>query len=137
MSMPTIDDIARYALSAGPGYWYLATPYTKYPGGRVKAFEAAATVAGHLLQREVPVFCPITHSHPIACNSTIKDDDYSVWLPLDHHFMANAVGIIVAMLPSWETSYGVKVELEYFQGLGKPVLWLATPDFDLPQEPSP
>ena len=45
-------------------FWYLASPYSKYPEGTQAAFEMACWQAGLLIRAGVPVFSPIAHSHP-------------------------------------------------------------------------
>jgi hypothetical protein len=38
--------------------------------------------------------------------------------------MHNAIGCIVAMMDTWETSYGVAQEIKRFTGRGAPILYL-------------
>ena len=45
---------------------YLATPYSKFPGGIQAAFIDAACIAARLLRAGVKVYSPITHTHPIG-----------------------------------------------------------------------
>ena len=105
-------------------YWYLATPYTKFPGGYAAAHRAAAIQSGVLLRGGVPVFSPIVHSHPIA--ETMPADAYShvAWLRLDLHMIRPARGLIVCRLAGWSTSYGVQWEIEEFRKLGKPIVYM-------------
>jgi hypothetical protein len=37
------------------GYWYLATPYSKYPGGLTEAFVAACRLTAKLIKNHIPV----------------------------------------------------------------------------------
>lgn len=122
-----IAEIKRIIDTARPGYWYLASPYSKYPQGTEQAFKAICRIAAELIQAGVPVFCPIAHSHPLSANSDIVEHDYETWLGLDFHMMKHAVGIIVADMETWNTSYGVGVEIDYFTKAGKPVLHLEVP----------
>ena len=55
----------------GPRFWYLATPYSKFPGGLDLAAKAASLCAGILIAERVWVFSPIAHSHPIAMASAL------------------------------------------------------------------
>lgn len=41
--------------------------------------------------------------------------------------MHGAKGLIVCMMPTWEESYGIGVEVETFKRLGKPVLHMEWP----------
>lgn len=43
------------------GYWCLATPYSKVPGGIDAAFEAAAREAALYVKAGIPVVSPIAH----------------------------------------------------------------------------
>lgn len=102
---------------------YLATPYSKYPGGIEKAFREAARLTGLLLQRGICAYSPIAHTHPIAIYGKLDPYDHTIWLPFDEAMMDAAEHLIVAMMPSWETSTGIKHEIEYFTKAGKPVYY--------------
>lgn len=107
-----------------PGYWYLATPYTRYPAGRAAACWKAASIAGALLKAGVHVFCPIAHGHPMSVHGGVPYDDL-LWLTLDEHFMVGAIGLLVAHeMEGWETSFGVQHEIKRFEELHKPIFYL-------------
>lgn len=101
---------------------YLATPYSRYPGGLVHAFWAAAELAGALLKAGVNVYSPIAHMHPIAMYSDLDPLDHSIWLPLDELMMRRCDVLIVAYLSGWDESTGIKREIEFFQTARKPIL---------------
>lgn len=103
---------------------YLATPYTKFPGGIEAGFRAACELTAKLLVAGVKVYSPIAHTHPIAIHGNLDPLDHSIWLPFDGSIMAKSNAIAVAMLPTWEVSYGVKHEIETFLKAGKPILYL-------------
>lgn len=105
-------------------YWYLATPYSKFPSGQKAAYRAACEQQALLIRAGIPVFCPIAHTHGPAVHGNISLTDHSVWLPADAPFMAGAFGIIVCKLPSWEISYGIQEEIKVFDGDGKPVVFM-------------
>ena len=109
---------------------YLATPYSKYPHGTNAAFREACKIAGWLLKRGVHVFCPIAHTHPIAKESGMPLEDHGIWLPADRPFMEASGGIVVAMMDTWELSYGISFEVEEFRGARKPVYFLRWPRED-------
>ena len=52
-------------------FWYLATPYVKFPGGLAAAFVAACEQYALLIRAGVPAFCPIAHSHGAAVHGGI------------------------------------------------------------------
>lgn len=103
---------------------YLASPYSKYPKGTVAAFEEISQIGGKLLNAGVHFYGPISHSHPVSLYGNIPLADYSIWLPFDEHYMDDCEAIVVAMMDTWNTSYGVNHEIKYFQSQGKPVYFL-------------
>lgn len=108
-------------------FWYLATPYTKYAGGREQATKDAAKAAAHMIARKTNVFCPITHSHPVSEHLDPAIDNHDTWLALDRVFMERAVGILVVEMPGWQESFGVNHEIEFFVAAKKPVRFLRWP----------
>lgn len=102
---------------------YLATPYSKYPGGPDAAFKAAARLAGLLMLTGIKVYSPIVHSHPLAMHAKIDALDHAIWLPFDETMMAASKVLIVAQLPTWQESKGVAQEIEFFERHGKPIFY--------------
>lgn len=115
-------------LQDSDGYYYLATPYSKYVGGLTAAFEDACRHAAALMENKVTIYCPIAHTHPIATHGDINPRDHDIWIPLDKRMMDSAVGLVVCCLMyGWDESYGVEEEINEFYSAGKPVLyWDAT-----------
>jgi hypothetical protein len=105
-------------------FYYLATPYSKYPAGIEEAFKVACCAAADLIREGVRVYSPIAHTHPIAVHGKIDPYAHSIWLPADAPFMHAACGLIVLRAESWEQSYGIKVEIEEFQKAGKPIFYM-------------
>ena len=108
-------------------YWYLATPYTGYPGGINEAFKEASRAAATLLKHGIRVYSPIAHTHPIALYGELDPTDHSIWLPADGPLMAAAVGIIIIKMNGWEKSKGIAHEVNAFKEAGKPVLYMEWP----------
>lgn len=106
------------------GYWYLATPYSRFPGGIWNAYWEACKVAGWLIKRGVPVYCPIAETHGIAVHGGVDPLDHELWIRADRPKMDAAAGLIVATLPTWETSRGVLEEIAIFRAAGKPIGFL-------------
>jgi hypothetical protein len=104
--------------------FYLATPYSKHPGGPVLAYRRAAEIAARLMRKRLSVFCPIAHSHPIATYGALDPLDHDLWMPLDHEFMQRCDALIVAEMDGWRESYGVTQERAHFKCLGKPTFYL-------------
>lgn len=105
-------------------YWYLASPYSKYPGGLEEAFAIVCRNAALLVQNKVPVFCPIAHTHPLAVHGQLDPYDHDIWLPADEPMMHSAKGLIILAMDGWRASKGVRVEREFFQAAGKPEIFM-------------
>jgi len=105
-------------------FYYLATPYSKYPHGIETAFRLACENAALLIKAGVPVFSPIAHTHPIATVARMDPLDHTIWLPSDEPMMRAAHALIMLKAESWEASYGMRVERETFEAAGKAVLWM-------------
>ena len=105
-------------------YYYLASPYSKFPKGRAVAHFLACREAGRLIAAGVPVFSPIAHSHPIAEFSGIDPNDHDIWLPADKPMMDAAGGLIVLKLEGWFNSKGVEYEMAEFRARGLPVVYM-------------
>lgn len=112
------------AAMAWPGYWYIATPYSKYPAGLEAAFIEACRVTAALVSMRLPCFSPIAHSHPVAVHGELDPLDYAIWLPANEALIDAARGLIVVEMDGWEESYGVGVEIRRFEAAGKLVLYL-------------
>lgn len=105
-------------------FWYLATPYSKYPAGIEQAFIIACQQAALLIREKIPVYSPIAHTHPVAVNGDIDPLDHKIWLPADQPLMDGALGLIVCKMETWEISTGIKHEIEAFQKAGKPIVYM-------------
>lgn len=105
-------------------YWYLATPYSKYPAGLERAFVEACRNVGVLIKSGVKVYCPIAHTHPVAVHSGMDPLDHRIWLPADLPLMRAARGLIVCMMDGWRESFGVAEEVRIFGELGKPIAYM-------------
>lgn len=105
-------------------YWYLATPYKRYPGGPHAAFEEACRQAGVLVKARIPVFCPIVHTHLIAAVAGLDPFDITIWLPLDKPLIDAACGLIVCKMDTWNISDGIREEINHFITAKKPVVFM-------------
>lgn len=123
--MSTLSNLKRFDLI------YVATPYSKYPGGIDLAFIDACKLTARLLQRGLKVYSPIAHTHPLAIHGGIDPYDHSIWLPFDETMMDKSAALLVAMMPGWETSIGVKHEINVFVEAGKPVFFLSPDDLSI------
>lgn len=109
---------------AGAGYWYLATPYSKFPAGLDAAHACACKATAKLIAAGVPVYSPIAHTHPVAVHGGMDPLDHKIWMPADKPMMVAAHGLIVLMMATWDDSYGISVEIKEFTAAGKPIIYL-------------
>lgn len=107
-------------------YWYLASPYAKYPDGKEAAFIAVAEQAARLVKSRVSIYSPIVHNH------TLAQADYALEHVTDPDFWVNTIygpmmygafGLIVCMLPSWSESVRIQREIAFFELRDRDVLY--------------
>jgi Domain of unknown function (DUF1937) len=111
-------------------YFYLSSPYTKYPFGPGQAFIDVCKIAAKLMDLGIPIFCPIAHTHPISSFTRHDPLDSEFWQTTNQTLMAGArAGLIVVQMEGWENSSGVAAEIEYFSKIGRPIFYLFPSDF--------
>lgn len=103
---PTLDRNSLY---------YLASPYSKYPGGTAAAFAEVCRISAKLVSQGWKVFSPIAHSHPIATFGGLDALSHELWLGLDVAFLARCDGMIVVQMDGWQESYGVQWEINWWR----------------------
>ncbi len=103
-------------------FFYLASPYSKYPGGRLEAFHKACYNAALLMMVRIPVFCPIAHTHTIGAAIPRVFDTHDFWMAADKPFIQLAHGLIVLEMEGWQESEGVQFEIKCFREALKPVI---------------
>jgi len=106
-------------------------------------FELAAHAAAILIDRGERIFCPITHSHPIATSPSYvrsedehgrwmrqiatspsyvrSEDEHGRWMRQDEPFLESCSKLMVLCLPDWEKSTGVKHEMDVAERRGIPI----------------
>ena len=109
--------------------FYLASPYSKYPGGPERAHEVVCRIAGQLVKEGVAVFCPIAHTHPIATFGHIDLYSHDIWLPVDEPLMRACDAMLIVEMAGWQESYGIAKEIEFFVEAEKPVWRLSLKDW--------
>lgn len=117
-----IDDLSELQIERG--YWYIATPYSKYKDGLEKAYEAALFADIMLQNLGIRTFGPIRISHPIAMMTGLDPYDYGIWVPLNKPFIDKAHGMVIVTFPGWEDSVGIAEEIKLFAAAGKPMFLL-------------
>lgn len=118
-----IDDL-RFVSS----YVYLGSPYSKYPGGQAEAASVATRAAAKLMSRDIPIFCPIAHSHTICEVGELDHLDWKLWKRQDQPLIDGASALIVLMMDTWRESVGLTYEIECFVKAGKPIVYVMPED---------
>lgn len=103
-------------------FWFLASPYSKYPHGIEAAFNLAVQARGMLLKAKVPVFSPIIHSHPVAVGCGLDPFDHDIWLPSELPILHLAYGMIQLRAEGWQDSKGMAYEEMQFRMTGRPIV---------------
>jgi hypothetical protein len=106
------------------GFWYLATPYSRYPYGTEAAFRGAVDAAAICIRSGVMVFSPIAHSHPIAVSGQIAGH-FEQWAELDEAMIRASNGMIVVEMEGWKDSAGIKAEIDLCHCFGKAVYFMS------------
>jgi hypothetical protein len=114
-------------------YWYVATPYTKFPAGLAAAHILACRLTAKLLKAGVACYSPIAHTHPIAEHGDMDKVDHELWVRADKPLLDGCGGIIVVKAESWEISRGVAHEIAEVRAAGKPLVYW-DPACDIPWE---
>lgn len=115
-------------------YWYLGSPYSKYPGGLDAAFDEICRIAAVFARSGISAYSPIAHTHPIAKAGNMDPFDHKIWLPFDEPMMVSARGLVVVKMVGWEDSFGLQQEIIYFKSASKPIRYL-DPEIALAGEP--
>jgi glyoxylate carboligase len=103
-------------------FWYLATPYTKYPDGMGAAFVMACEQAALLVKAGIDVYSPIAHWHPIAVRGGIDKTDHEFWMRANKPMIALATGIVMVRASGWQSSAGMAYEVSIFSMSEKPIV---------------
>jgi hypothetical protein len=112
-------------------FYYLATPYSKYPAGLDAAYRDAATAAAVCFRSGILVFSPIAHTHVISKVGNLSGG-FERWAALDEAMIAASAGMIVVEMDGWQESVGITAEIEMCRRLGKSVHYMR-PDGPVPQ----
>lgn len=108
------------------GFYYMATPYSRYAGGIEEAYRLACLAAADCFREGLLVFSPIAHTHSIAKFGGLGTG-YDTWNKYDEAMMNAAAGLIVVQMDGWQESAGITAEIEWFEKSGKPVVFRDPP----------
>lgn len=106
------------------GFYYLATPYSKYAGGLDAAYREACRAAQQFRESGASVYCPIETCHPLAMTLGLDPLDYEIWMKMNEPLVNAAGALVVVKMPGWQESTGVSIEVGQFVAAGKPVEYM-------------
>lgn len=98
------------ALANKSGYWYLASPYSKW-----EDLDLASNLVAHYQARimgmGVIAMSPIPGSHAVTVQGPFAGD-WHTWAQLDEALIANPLckGMLIAGMDGWDESVGVTAE---------------------------
>ena len=116
MSMTDFDQLKLHT-----GYWYVATPYSKWKGGLDDACHEACLAMGQLVTRGIHAYSPIAHTHPIALASSIDPLSHKIWMKMDKPLFYASFGLLVIALEGWHESKGISMEIKWCRDTRKPM----------------
>ncbi|RLG36449.1 MAG: hypothetical protein DRO01_08130 [Thermoproteota archaeon] len=109
---------------------YLASPYTHPdPKVREQRYLAVRRITASLMAKGIPVFSPITYSHPLAVLYNLPVEE-QYWRFINFRMIEACDCVFVAMLEGWSESKGIAAELEKAKELGKDIYYLKIAEGD-------
>ena len=120
-----------------PQLLYVAAPYT-HPDSAVREhrFQAVCRASALLMQSNIVVFSPLSHSVPIAQHGGLDELDHTFWMSMVMPLLERSDELLVLGLDGWERSEGVREELFFALGKNKPVTLIEEGDIEkLPKIP--
>lgn len=103
---------------------YLATPYSRHPGGLKVAYMDAVVINNRLSAKGMRVYAPIVHSHLVAKLTGVDPLDHEFWMACCEPWMRRCDVLLVAMMTGWRESKGIGLEIAAFGNADKPVRYL-------------
>ena len=106
-------------------YWYVATPFTKYPHGHEAAYKLACVETARFAAAKIPVMSPIIQGWGLYKFGGLPAVDAEMWRRINRPLMEVAKGCLVVMADGWDVSEGVAEEIDWFRSVGKQVRYSA------------
>lgn len=105
-------------------FYYLATPYSNYPGGHDAAADAADREAGLLIKHGIMAMSPIAHCHRLFKSGYATGGDWETWKKWNQAMILSSRAVIVCKLDGWQESKGVQAEIDLCKTLDKQVIYM-------------
>jgi hypothetical protein len=108
---------------------YLAGPYSSvHIHIRDRRYHQLSFVAAQLIKRGELVYSPITSCHGLAMDYDLPTDA-DFWLNQNLAFLARCDRMLVLQLEGWESSQGVKREIEFATERNIPIEYINLGEF--------
>lgn len=99
---------------------YLASPYySLHPYVCEQRFRDVASIGAQLMQCDIHVLCPITMCHPMAESVWKLPGHFDFWKELDENLISRCDYMLIAAIPGWTESAGIKREIYFASQLNK------------------
>jgi hypothetical protein len=110
----------------GMAYFYISNPYNGTSAQKEERARVAAVVCGILLKRGIHAWSPIVHNHAMmkVFDRFTLEERRSTILEFDFTLLRSAKGMIVLTIDGWNSSHGVRAELDLCKKLSIPVHYL-------------
>ena len=109
-------------------YIYIASPYSdtdeKVRNDRAYKAQLYTYI---MFKRDVMVYSPIAHWHPIQEIFDMPQKGEAYWKQ-NEAMLSHARCLHVLQLPGWDTSVGVKTEIDYAKDNGIPIVYIDASD---------
>ena len=93
---------------------YLASPYTGTPAEQDFRYSQAKAFTQLYLAKGHHIYSPICYGHQFAA---ALGNNFKSWAAFSEHMLGLASELWVLQLPGWDTSVGVKQEIQLYQFL--------------------
>lgn len=104
---------------------YLASPYTSRDFNiRQMRYEQVKEKTALLLKQGFNVFSPIVYTHPMATEYAFNDTS-EYWLTIVLPYLKRCDQMWIYMMPGWQDSHGIAVEVETAEANNIPVRHLS------------
>jgi len=102
---------------------YICWPYS-HPDPEIRElrFRECAQFAAKLAMEGYVVIAPIAHSHPLAIYGGLRGD-WDSWRKQDEAFIRASKEVLVPKVRGWDTSVGIRAEIDFARSLGIPVVF--------------
>lgn len=104
-------------------FLYVGSPYSHPdPAVMEQRFQAVRDFTVEIARSGTPVYSPILHWHPAACCYELPRDAV-FWQEQNFALLRASRALMVLMLPGWEDSIGLRLEIQECGRISKPAFY--------------